>query len=673
MGKSTSLKVVSTTANKAGGSTPKSVSVAKKSDKKSLENASAVDLRQPKDRDPSVNNDSEIQELIASLPPLIDFGLSTHELIAIGYDYNSTKISFGNSIFNQWMEDHNDRWTQALPRFDSPFKDLYANYSVEVRVNMLFAQYANDWRRVLKFLISLFDDDALGKVEKNTEYTWGVRAIALQVAQQIPFSFFDFGLVNDSKVPQEDLYFLRDDRSNPALRNETPLVQFWLMCASIFDHPWTMLFDEFLEEFPIPCIQEIKLKVIEGFPNDETSKVDIHKGVKKIFDPDYEDSEEEDDPMGDEDTGLVNKFGQPDGWDSDETVDDNPNNRRHDMDIDGEFDSGDNRIHDDDDDKDEVGEEDEDTDESTKDSVILVENSYKTTDTENEEDTNYIGLNTDEVVSELTGVTGEDKDPELASPPRKKGRSHRVLVVAPSTEMDVDGSSLSETGAKRTHSPCASQSTTPTAQKTDTTSTKQSSKAKRRLQRSLTLEERLDGLRQVNLDGMIGQAILVELGMAYSYQGQQGGNTTHASIILNHILDTLADVLKNAEETIRFLPLSDSAYKKSKQWIRTEADLRRLIPDYRSLSKYLDMSFGNMSYASTSNKPGEKKLRTRMRVGFEVEVAAGTIRQYLHGELRPQGYGAGCYESVLQFGDIKKIGALCFYPQELTSGLWRKN
>ncbi|CAJ1954079.1 unnamed protein product [Cylindrotheca closterium] len=173
MGKYTSLKVVLTTVNKAGGSTSKSVSVAKKSGKKRLENASAVDLRQPKDRDPSGTNDSEIQELIASFPPLIDFGLSTHDLVAIGYDYNSTKILFGNSIFNQWMENHNNRWTQALPRFDSPFKDLYATYSVEVRVNMLFAQYANDWRRVLKFLILLFDDDAVGSVDKNTEYTWG--------------------------------------------------------------------------------------------------------------------------------------------------------------------------------------------------------------------------------------------------------------------------------------------------------------------------------------------------------------------------------------------------------------------------------------------------------------------------------------------------------------------
>ncbi|CAJ1950340.1 unnamed protein product [Cylindrotheca closterium] len=459
MGKSTSLKVVSTTANKAGGSTPKSVSVAKKSGEKRLENASAVDLRQPKDRDPSVNNDSEIQELIASLPPLIDFGLSTHDLVAIGYDYNSTKISFGNSIFNQWMENHNNRWTQALPRFDSPFKDLYANYSIEGRVNMLFAQYANDWRRVLKFLISLFDDGALGNVKK---------------------------------------------------------------------------------------IQN-------------THGVEIHKGVKKIFDPDYEDSEEEDDPTGDKDTGLVNKFGQPNRWDSDKTVDNNPNDRRKNMDIDDDLDSNNDGIYEDDDDKDVGEEDDDDTDESAKDSVILVESTYQTTDNDKDDDNDNMGPNTNKAVSELTGVTGEDKDPELASPPRKKGRSHRVSVVDQPTEMEVDGGSFSEAGAKRTHSVSASQSTNKPAQKTDTTSTKQSSKAKRRLQRSLTLHERLDGLRQVNLDGMDGQAILVALGMPYNYQGQQGGNKTHASIILNHILDTLADVLKNTEETIRFLPLSDSA------------------------------------------------------------------------------------------------------------------
>ncbi|CAJ1954252.1 unnamed protein product [Cylindrotheca closterium] len=434
MGKYTSLKVVSMTANKAGMSTPKSVSVTKKSGKKRLENASAVDLRQPKDRDPSVNNDSEIKELIASLPPLIDFGLSTHDLVAIGYDYNSTKISFGNSIFNKWMEDHNDWWTKALPRFDSPFKDFYANYSVEVRVNMIFAQYENDWRQVLRFLISLFEDDALDITDKNTEYTWGVRAIALQVAQQIPFSFFDIGLVNDSKVSQEDLYFLRDDPTNPALQNETPLVQFWLMCASMFDHPWTMLFNEFLEESPILCIQEMKLKVIEGFPNDETNKVEIHKGVKRHLIPSTR-------ILRRKTIRPVTKTmdwstsSQPNGWDSDDPMDYSADDRRKDMECNNDdANNGDNGGDRDDDDNDDDDHEDEgeyddnDNDKLSQESVILVEGTRQMMDNEDEADNANPCINTDEAVSELTGDTVADKDPKLASPPRKKGRSHRVSL-----------------------------------------------------------------------------------------------------------------------------------------------------------------------------------------------------------------------------------------------------
>ncbi|CAJ1945690.1 unnamed protein product, partial [Cylindrotheca closterium] len=244
MGKYTSLKVVSTAAKKAGGSKSKSGSTSKKSGKKQLENASSVDLRQPKDRDPKISNDSGTQEVIDTLRPLIDFGLSTQDLVAIGNDKNSTQIEFGNHVFTKWIDDHNARWSQALPRFDSPFQDFYAKFSVEVRVNMIFDEYDNDWQRVLAFLISIFEDD-----DKNTEYIWGVRAIALQVAQQIPFSFFDIGLLGDSTIQQDDLYFCRDD-SNPRLRQETPLVQFWLICATMFDHPWTMMFDEFLEVTP---------------------------------------------------------------------------------------------------------------------------------------------------------------------------------------------------------------------------------------------------------------------------------------------------------------------------------------------------------------------------------------------------------------------------------------
>ena len=275
-----------------------------------------------------------------------------------------------------------------------------------------------------------------------------------------------------------------------------------------------------------------------------------------------------------------------------------------------------------------------------------------------------IRTSTDETISELTGTAGEEHDPDLASPPRKKGRSQRVPLSNWATAMEVDGTAPRDTlrsYGKRFQRAPPSQ---PTTNQTTLKPTKEV-KTQRKIQRSLTLEERLDELRNVDLNGMEGRALFVELAMAYNYQGQQEGNKSHASIILNHILDSLADILNNAEETLRILPLSDSTYKNVQMWIRTEADLRRLITDYRCLARYLDMSFGNMSYASTSNKPGEKKLRTRMRVGFEVDVSSEAIRQYLHGELQHQGRGAGCYESVLQFGDIEKIGALCFYPQEI--------
>ncbi|CAJ1953563.1 unnamed protein product [Cylindrotheca closterium] len=128
MGKYTSLKVVSTAAKKAGGSKSKSGSTSKKSGKKRLENASSVELRQPKDRDPKISNDSGTKEVINTLRPLIDFGLSTQDLVAIGYDKNSTQIEFGNHVFTKWMDDHNAHWSQALPRFDSPFQDFYAKF-----------------------------------------------------------------------------------------------------------------------------------------------------------------------------------------------------------------------------------------------------------------------------------------------------------------------------------------------------------------------------------------------------------------------------------------------------------------------------------------------------------------------------------------------------------------
>ncbi|CAJ1955886.1 unnamed protein product [Cylindrotheca closterium] len=279
----------------------------------------------------------------------------------------------------------------------------------------------------------------------------------------------------------------------------------------------------------------MKTKVIAGFPNDAVDEVEIHKGVRKIFDPEYEDSEEEDAPIGDEDNGLINSR----------------SGRGH------------------------------------------------------HAETRTI---TDETVSELTGNTGDESDPELASPPRKKGRSQRVSIDEQATEMDVDGtdpSICSRPSGKRLHP--ATRFTKPATQEpAKSRPTMNAPGAKRKSQRTLTLEERLDDLRNVDLDGMEGRAMLVELGMVYNYSGQQDGNQSHVSIILQHILDTLSDTFRNTEETFCILPLSDRTYKNTQMWIRNEANLRRLIPDYRGLSRYLNISFGNMLYASTFLSSGDQ-------------------------------------------------------------------
>ncbi|CAJ1939342.1 unnamed protein product [Cylindrotheca closterium] len=99
----------------------------------------------------------------------------------------------------------------------------------------------------------------------------------------------------------------------------------------------------------------MKTKVIAGFPNDAVDKIEIHKGVRKIFDPEYEDSEEEDAPIGDEDNGLVHRYAQPDGWDSDEANDNSEIDNKTDDDAD-----------------------DDDEDEASEESVIIVESTRPT-------------------------------------------------------------------------------------------------------------------------------------------------------------------------------------------------------------------------------------------------------------------------------------------------------
>ncbi|CAJ1969844.1 unnamed protein product [Cylindrotheca closterium] len=84
------------------------------------------------------------------------------------------------------------------------------------------------------------------------------------------------------------------------------------------------------------------------------------------------------------------------------------------------------------------------------------------------------------------------------------------------------------------------------------------------------------------------------------------------------------------------------------------------------------MEYGNYPYAATNTKPGEKKLCTRMRVGFARDMSEEAVQDYLHTGLRSQGRGAGCYPLPLQYGDIVKVGCFAFIPPEVNFEAYAK-
>ncbi|CAJ1946069.1 unnamed protein product [Cylindrotheca closterium] len=149
-----------------------------------------------------------------------------------------------------------------------------------------------------------------------------------------------------------------------------------------------------------------------------------------------------------------------------------------------------------------------------------------------------------------------------------------------------------------------------------------------RLQRPLTVEEKLPRLTQVNLVGIPGKCHIFETTFVFDYQGSESG--TVAERILSTVLHSLEEAINNSPHELRILPISDSTYKPQNLLIRSSADIRNKLPNYWALSVYCDMDYGNCAYAATNSKPGEKKLRTRLRGGFASDVSTEAVQDYLH-------------------------------------------
>ncbi|CAJ1927487.1 unnamed protein product, partial [Cylindrotheca closterium] len=159
------------------------------------------------------------------------------------------------------------------------------------------------------------------------------------------------------------------------------------------------------------------------------------------------------------------------------------------------------------------------------------------------------------------------------------------------------------------------------------------------VQRPPTLAKRISNLIQVNMAGVSGKCHIFETTFSVNYQGSDSG--TVADALLSTVLNSMEEAINNSPHELKLLPISDTTYKQQNLWIRNSVDLRNCILTYRTLSTYCDMEYGNCPYAATNSKPGEKKLSTRLRVGFSSEASVKAVQDYLHTGLRQLGRGAG--------------------------------
>ncbi|CAJ1970307.1 unnamed protein product [Cylindrotheca closterium] len=191
-----------------------------------------------------------------------------------------------------------------------------------------------------------------------------------------------------------------------------------------------------------------------------------------------------------------------------------------------------------------------------------------------------------------------------------------------------------------------------------------------RVQRPPTLAERISNLIQVNMEGIPGKSHIFETSFSVDYQGSDSGPVAEA--LLSTVLNSMEEAINNSPNELKLLPISDTTYKQPNLWIQNSVDLHNRILTYRALSTYCDMEYGNCPYAVTNSKPGEKKLRTRIRVGFSASASVEAVQDYLHTGLRQLGRGAGCYPSRLQYGGIVKIGSCSFIPAEVNFSAYAK-
>ena len=621
---------------KSGGPTAKASLNNKKATKKRVETPPSADLRLPKEPDPY---SYFMQTHLPSLQQFQTHGSGTFELFKMAAD-KSDDLEVGNDLLQRWQSEYNWKWTQPASFYQQLFKDKTGKRPIEERIDELFREHDGNWESVFRFLVNILDIDNIEKIPDP--FSWSMRSLAIAISQRDPFSFFSINLIQS--MPEENLnslYWHQGEREGLELRS-FPCAGFWAMTQMILGSPWTTPFNDDVGtedqiEFFSPAITN---QLATAYATYENSKLG------------------DDEPM----------FQVPTAKSISESPTQGPSQQASPGIVFGQSPSLPAR-------------------------VILQTSAAASTPSRTE----------DEAISDITGGTGIDND--TGSRPTIAGTSDITGVAGfdnqtgsrlPSAGISSGaGGIASDMALQSSPSPArlstgdtpngqlqlfniqqsaASPAGPPTTLTTggqlqlfplpNQTAMAVDSPQVKRL--PFTIEEKMSSMTGIDMAGMDGlDAHLFDCNWEKHFDGAQGGDNNLTSFWVEHFADSMYDALENSEHGLILLPIDDSNYKNKNLWIRSAAEVRQRITTYRDMTMYCDPNYGNFPYFLSNHSTGAKKLRSRIRVAYILGLHSDIIKCYLHMGFRPQGRGAGCFDSPLQYCPIDKAGWCAFWPEDL--------
>lgn len=216
----------------------------KKNDKKRAQTSSEPNLRQPKNRDPGSSisvtstshsswSEGDITDCTSELNLLWETGAKVQDFLELTV-IKPDDFQWGNNNFLKWHKDYLQHWNQKCDRCDFLFSGYFGTKPCHSLAAEFFENLNDSLEQGFQFLpLRIFYTDKLHLTSED-EYSWSVRCLAMQLAQQSPFQLFDINELPSSSNP---FWTVSEDR-NHAIRPEQPLVAFLLMISVIFDHPW---------------------------------------------------------------------------------------------------------------------------------------------------------------------------------------------------------------------------------------------------------------------------------------------------------------------------------------------------------------------------------------------------------------------------------------------------